>query len=162
VIQYEADILDGKEPGIFRCVGAIKNGVSDTLDVFPSAFGKVLVLHECLALPIHNVQGTKDFFDACTGFDGSMVTEEATCCTLCTDVILKSVRELLFYFHTTDVTDEARGTTEELSHGGAVVDSWGVRVKGIRGNVFLVTGHVDGRVGRFKPFAEDVSRGNTS
>jgi hypothetical protein len=62
-----------------------------------------------------------------------VVTEEALWSTAFANVVLKGVGELFLCLHTVYVAYESGGAAEELTHGGAVIDSWGVRVEDIRG-----------------------------
>jgi hypothetical protein len=71
------DVSYGKEPGVLRGARAIEDGVGDAFDILPTALSKVLMLHESLTLPVANVKQSEEVLDAGTGFDGSMVTEEA-------------------------------------------------------------------------------------
>jgi hypothetical protein len=137
VVENETDVLYGEEPGVFRGVGAIEDSVGDAFDILPTALSKVLMLHESLALPVANVERSEDVLDAGTGFDGSMVTEEAVWGTAFANVVLEGVGELFLCLHTIYVAHESGGAAEELTHDGAVDDGRGVRVEGIRGEVFV-------------------------
>jgi hypothetical protein len=162
VVENETDVLFGEEPGVFRGAGAIEDGVSDAFDILPTTLSKVLVLHESLALPVTDVKQSEDVLDAGTGFDGSVVTEEALWGTAFANVVLEGVGELFLCLHTVYVAHESCGATEELTHGGAVINGWGVRVEGIRGEVFVAPGHIDGWVGRFEPGTEEIAHGEAS
>jgi hypothetical protein len=122
VVENETDVLYGKEPGVFRGAGAIEDGVGDAFDILPTALSKVLVLHESLALPVADVKQSEDVLDAGTGFDGSVVTEEALWGTTFANVVLEGVGELFLCLHTIDVANESGGAAEELTHGGTVID----------------------------------------
>jgi hypothetical protein len=148
VVENETDVLYGEEPGVFRGAGAIEDSVGDVFDILPTTLSKVLVLHESLALPVTDVKRSEDVLDAGTGFDSSMVTEEALRGTAFANVVLEGVGELFLCLHTVYVAHESGGAAEELTHDGTVIDGWGVRVEGIHGEVFVAPGHNDGWVGR--------------
>jgi hypothetical protein len=88
----------------------------------PAPFREVLVLHEGLALPVANVERAEDVLDAGTGFDSSMVTEEALWGTAFANVVLEGVGELFLCLHTVDVANKSGGAAEELTNGGTVID----------------------------------------
>jgi hypothetical protein len=119
-----------------------------------------LVLHESLALPVANMERSEDVLDACTGLDSSMVTEEALWGTAFANVVLEGVGELFLCLHSVYVANESGGAAEELTHGGAVIDGWGVREEGICVEVFVVPGHIYGWVGGFEPGTEDIAHGD--
>jgi hypothetical protein len=56
-----------------------------------------------------------------------MVTEEALWGTAFANVVLEGVGELFLCLHSVYVANESGGAAEELTHGGAVIDGWGVR-----------------------------------
>jgi hypothetical protein len=126
VVENETDVLCGEEPGVFRGAGAIEDGVDDAFDMLPTVLSKVLMLYESLALPVADVKQSDDVLDAGTGFDGSMVTEEALWGTAFANVVLEGVGELFLCLHTVYVAHESGGAAEELTHDGAVIDGQGV------------------------------------
>jgi hypothetical protein len=109
MVENETYVLDGEEPGVFRGAGAIKDRVGDAFDILPTALSKVLMLHESLALPVTDVKQSEDVLDAATGFDGSMVTEEALWGTAFANVVLEGVGELFFCLHIVYVTHKSGG-----------------------------------------------------
>jgi hypothetical protein len=160
VIKHIANVLDSKRVCVLGRVGAVKNGVGDVFDTLPMSFGKVLVLHKGLTLPVGNMEGSEDVLNLCDSFDRGVVTEERVGASH--DAGFQGIRELLVGLHTVDVADKGGDATEELSHSGSIIDSRGVSIEGVRSDVLVALRCVDSQIRGLEPFPEDIAHRNMS
>jgi hypothetical protein len=123
-------------------------------------FGKVLVLHKGLALPVGDMEGSENVLNMCASFNGGVVADETAESTAGTYAVLKGIRKLLLDLHTVDIADKGGGAAEELSRSGAIIHSWGVGAEGVRKDVLIALGCIDSRIVGLEPFLESIVHGN--
>ena len=67
------------------------------------------------------------------------------------DEVFEGIRELCLGLHTIDVADK-----------GAIIDGRSVGVESVCSNILIGSSGVDGQIGGFEPFPEDIAHRNMS
>ena len=88
--------------------------------------------------------------DSLGDFIFASITDEGIHGSPFSDVVRESVDELFGRFHAIGITDKSITATEELGHGGTIINSRSVRKDGVCCNSFTASGDVENRIARLK------------
>ena len=97
---------------------------------------------------------TKYVNNAVTDLSLSAIADELIHSPPMPDDVFQGMNELLVRFHAVEITHEAFRTDEELGRLCTIVDGWGIRVHGIRGDWFMTAMHIQCGESRFEVLAE--------
>jgi hypothetical protein len=106
-------------------------------------------------LPLADVQRSQNAKNSRTDFDLCAVAKKTRHCTTFTDVVFKSVDELLLAFHATDVRCKGFSTDKNLGAGFTTIDGRRVGENGVGCNGFITALHIESRKRRLATLLED-------
>ena len=131
VVKDVGDILQTEKPGIRWATGTVHQSVAFILHILVTALKLVLMLLVSFTLPTADEEVANNLADTSTDLVGTKVTDKKVHSTTISNILHKSVSELLESLHPVDINHITGTTDKDLSHCFTATNCWSVGVYSI-------------------------------